>query len=117
MNNQQSYETKYPKMGSNTSEPNYSVVIEILANLVTSCIHQGIYELMKYSVYTRFQDRSNKTPLPNGWEIVLDKQILFNTILRKYSSESTKKIIHHLSWGIEDQSKLIIDLLMQTLKE
>jgi len=47
----------------------------------------------------------------------LKKQVLFQTILKKYSTESTKKIIHHLSWGIESNSRKIINLLMTTLKE
>jgi hypothetical protein len=117
MNNQQPFETKFPKMGTNNTEPNFTVVIDILANLITSCIHQGVYDLLKYSIYTKFQERSNKTPLPVGWEMLLEKQILFNNILRKYSTESSRKIIHHLSWGQELVSKKIIDNIMQTLKE
>lgn len=117
MNNQQPFETKFPKMGTNNTEPNFSVLIDILANLITSCIHKGILDLLKYSVHTKFQERYNKIPLPHGWEILLEKQILFYNILRKNLSESTKKIIHHLSWGQQIVSKKIIDLMMQTLKE
>jgi len=34
MNNQPGFETNYPKMGTNTVEPNFVVVVEILSSIL-----------------------------------------------------------------------------------
>ena len=117
MNNEPPFQTNLPKMRSNNCEPNFQIVIEFLCNMILSCVHGGIYKLHKYSVYSRFQEKSLKQDLPDRFEILFDKNVLFNNILRKYSNESTKKIIHHLSWGNDQYSKTIIDGIIITLKE
>jgi hypothetical protein len=55
--------------------------------------------------------------LPEGWEIILDRDVIGYNILKKYCNEYTLKMVHHLSWGNVDASNKIIDAIMFTVKE
>ena len=74
--------------------------------------------MQKYSVYNRFQEQDSiKLNLPKGWEVILKKNVLIDNILRKYYSETTKKLFHHLSWGDIKQSISLIDMIITAIFE
>jgi ubiquitin C-terminal hydrolase len=117
MNNIKGFETDYLTMGQKNIEPNVAVVIDILAVLILSCITEGIYKVKKYSIHSKYQGGKNMLNLPVDWKLLLDRNVLGNTIMKKYSDEYIPKMIHHLSWGNEEVSKTIINMIISLVKE
>ena len=116
MNNTVGFETKYQKMGGVT-EPNFIFPVNVLAELICSFVTKGVYEMKLYSVYNKFQGGINIINLPeNYYELLINKTFLYY-VLRRQSNESTKKIIHHLSWGVEDISIILCNFMVECIKE
>jgi ubiquitin C-terminal hydrolase len=117
MNNSKGFETNYMTMGQKNIEPNVLVVIDILSVLILSCITDGIYRVKKYSIHSKYQGGKNMITLPDDWKLLLDRNVLGNTILRKYHDEYIPKMIHHLSWGNEEVSLKITKMIVSLVKE
>jgi hypothetical protein len=71
----------------------------------------------KYSVYSKYQNNSCITELPKSWQLILNKDVIINRILRKTCNESTIKLLHHMCWGDKDLSDVFIQLVVTTIKE
>ena len=114
-NSIQEYKTGFNKMG-NMSEPNMTIPINILSEYICSFVTQGVYNLKKYSIYSIYQGEQNIIDFPEEYYSIVNKEI-FNYIFKRYSNESTKKIIHHLSWGIESISYEICYIMVECIKD
>jgi ubiquitin C-terminal hydrolase len=117
MNNSKRFETGYPTMGQKNIEPNVLLVIDILTTLILSCLTEGIYRVKKYSVHSKYQGGKNIINLPPEWKLLLDKDVLGYSILKKYNDDYIPKLIHHLSWGNEEVSVDIISMIISLVKE
>ena len=81
------------------------------------CVTVGIISKKQYSEVSKYQGNKNTLEIPKNWEILLNKDILGNVILKKYTSDNIIKMLRHLSWGDEKSSLLIIKIITSTLKE
>jgi ubiquitin C-terminal hydrolase len=119
MNNHKGFETNYPTMGNKNIEPNFSLVIDMITYLILSCITEGIYKVNKYSPYSIYQNQNNDNiiQLPTNWKVLLQREVIIDRIISKYSDENIPKLLHHIAWGNLDVSyRLIADIIL-TLKE
>lgn len=73
----------------------------------------------QYSEFSKYQgnNKKNMIHLPENWEIILNKDFLGDTILKRYNTENIQKMLRHLSWGDEGTSLKIINIITEVLKE
>jgi ubiquitin C-terminal hydrolase len=119
MNNSKGFETYYPTMGNKNIEPNFFLVIEIIGYIIISCITDGIYNMSKYSPYSIYQNQNNDQiiKLPQNWNIILQREVIVDRIIGKYTEENIVKMLHHIAWGNLEVSNNLIANMILTIKE
>jgi hypothetical protein len=114
LNNRPRFETNFPTMKGDTLIP---ILIEILVMMVLATLTKGIYNLRKFSPYSTFQNNMTIDMPDEEWQMLMDREVLIATIMRRYHSEGLVKMLHHIGWGDEQISLRIIQESTIIIKE
>lgn len=117
MNNQTNFQTNFITIGNKNIQPNFISLIEILAVMIMSYVTPGIIALNKFSPYSIYQDSDKINSLPDNWQVILNKNIFIDNILKKYTTDNILKMIYHICWGDLHTTKTIISNINESIKE